>query len=155
MKEKYNCDWCGVEVYRYPCNVGKHVFCCSECRSAFLSKETNPNGYIKHPHLSRYNAEHNSERMTVDVRKKLRASRAMVAKKGTYLKFLGRHLHRVIAEQKIGRKLRPGEIVHHIDGNKHNNSPANLMILSNQAEHARLHKLIAGKKVMPSEVHTS
>lgn len=41
-------------------------------------------------------------------------------------------------EEKLGRSLQPGEIVHHIDGNKRNNSPENLMVMT-QSEHARLH----------------
>ena len=57
----------------------------------------------------------------------------------TYRKFLGRHLHRQVAERILGRPLQEGEIVHHIDGNKLNNDPENLMILPSQAEHARLH----------------
>ena len=41
----------------------------------------------------------------------------------TYIKFLGRHLHRVVAEKMIGRVLKPGEVVHHLDGNIRNNCP--------------------------------
>ncbi len=61
------------------------------------------------------------------------------AKPQTYLKFHGRHAHRVVAEQSIGRALRQNEIVHHIDGNRHNNSPENLQIMT-QSEHIKLHK---------------
>lgn len=59
-------------------------------------------------------------------------------KKNTYKKLFGRHEHRVVAENKIGRKLLPSEHVHHIDGNKHNNHPDNLIVMSS-SEHGQLH----------------
>lgn len=46
--------------------------------------------------------------------------------------------HRVVMEKKIGRRLAPGEIVHHRDGDKGNNDPTNLEVMS-QADHARHH----------------
>lgn len=46
--------------------------------------------------------------------------------------------HRYIAEQMVGRKLTFNEVVHHIDGNKRNNSPENLQIMT-RAEHAKIH----------------
>lgn len=46
--------------------------------------------------------------------------------------------HRVVAENKIGRLLKKGEVVHHIDGNTHNNNPDNLQVM-NIADHVRLH----------------
>lgn len=39
--------------------------------------------------------------------------------------------HRLVMEEKIGRYLEPGEVVHHIDGNKMNNDPSNLELKSN------------------------
>ena len=62
------------------------------------------------------------------------------AKSETYKKLHSRHEHRVVAERMLGRALKHGEIVHHKDGNKHNNDPANLEVMT-QAEHARLHML--------------
>lgn len=46
--------------------------------------------------------------------------------------------HQVIAEQTLGRRLRRGEIVHHIDHDRANNSPDNLQVMT-QAQHAALH----------------
>lgn len=56
----------------------------------------------------------------------------------TYTKLYGRHEHRVVMEQKLGRALLPGEIVHHVDHNKKNNHPDNLVVMT-QSEHAKLH----------------
>lgn len=47
-------------------------------------------------------------------------------------------MHRVVAEQKLGRPLVAGEIVHHIDGNKRNNAPENLQVMT-QSKHAQIH----------------
>ena len=47
-------------------------------------------------------------------------------------------MQRYVMEQILGRKLTSDEIVHHIDGNKLNNDPANLQIMT-RAEHARFH----------------
>jgi len=59
-------------------------------------------------------------------------------KLNTYRKYLGRHEHRVVAEQMLGRPLMLGEIVHHIDGDKHNNDPLNLQVMT-QDDHMREH----------------
>lgn len=57
--------------------------------------------------------------------------------KDTYTKYMGRHQHRVIMEQKLGRSLIYGEIVHHIDGNKKNNNPDNLVLTTRQKHSAQ------------------
>ena len=46
--------------------------------------------------------------------------------------------HRVVMEQKIKRKLRSKEIVHHKDGNKENNDITNLF-LGTQRSHVKEH----------------
>jgi hypothetical protein len=59
-------------------------------------------------------------------------------KETTYRKHHGRHEHRIVAERLLGRPLAKGEIVHHKDGNKHNNDPSNLEVMT-QSEHMKLH----------------
>lgn len=51
----------------------------------------------------------------------------------------GRSVHIAVVEQRIGRRLQPGEVVHHIDGNKRNNDEANLALMT-RADHTRLHR---------------
>jgi hypothetical protein len=63
-----------------------------------------------------------------------------------YRKVNNRHEHRTVAEQKLGRALLPGEIVHHKDDDKRNNHPNNLRVFSSQAEHARYHMGLYWKK---------
>ena len=68
----------------------------------------------------------------------------------SYTKLNGRHAHRVTAEQKLGRPLESGEIVHHRDETKTNYEASNLEVLPSQSDHARLHFL--GKKKSPEHI---
>jgi len=74
-----------------------------------------------------------------------------ISSDGYWMVYLGNHNkknkwknyrkeHLIIAEEKLGRKLRKGEVVHHIDCDKLNNSPDNLDILNNEKEHRVSHK---------------
>lgn len=116
------CSECGVEVTMAPSRFkrSKNHFCSKQCNMKFMNRELNPT------------------RMTPEVRQKIRTSRLGSGNGTTYEKTYGRHTHRLVAEQILGRPLAAGEIVHHIDGNKRNNDPSNLMVMT-QAEHCRLH----------------
>ena len=146
MKYQVPCSWCGKMVSYYPCKAHKkHHFCSRECMLAFRSKKTNPDHYKEYGNFSKnrerftkMNQLLNPTRMTPETRKKLREHRLGSGKGKTYTKTYGRHTHRVVAEQMLGRPLAKGEIVHHIDGNRRNNAPENLQVMT-QSEHARLH----------------
>lgn len=71
------------------------------------------------------------------------------SKKKTYEKESGVHRHRLRMEEKLGRKLKQGEVVHHKDGNKFNNNDDNLILLKNQSEHTKIHinDMLAKRKV--------
>ena len=47
-------------------------------------------------------------------------------------------LHRLVAQERLGRPLLPEEVVHHRDGNSMNNAVENLLVLPSQRYHAHL-----------------
>lgn len=48
--------------------------------------------------------------------------------------------HRMVAEQKLGRRLRDGEQVHHRNGNKQDNRIANIEVMASMAHHRQEHR---------------
>lgn len=61
--------------------------------------------------------------------------------------------HDIVAEEKLGRELKwyglgdeRSEVVHHINGNKLDNRPENLVVLSNK-EHRRIHSAVTKEQV--------
>lgn len=61
--------------------------------------------------------------------------------------------HRLVAESKLGRRLLPGEQVHHIDNNKLNNDPTNLEVVAGAAEHRLRHRKAERGLRMPGQVN--
>lgn len=65
--------------------------------------------------------------------------------------FFGVYEHTLIAEEFVlDRSLKEGEVVHHLDKNRTNNSPDNLLVLSNPS-HGKLHSWMAKHKIVPDE----
>lgn len=58
------------------------------------------------------------------------------------------HEHVLVAAEKIGRPIREGEEVHHVDLDKANNDPANLSVLTRSA-HQLLHRKIERESSKP------
>lgn len=140
------CAWCGRKIQIYPSQLKPRNFCSRKCLADYSSKSRNPERYrdLKNytgisAHMTKLNQELNPTRMSFGTRAKLSMARRGTGEGKTYTKSFGRHTHRMVAERILGRKLLPGEVVHHIDGNKRNNRPENLMIFKSQAEHVKWH----------------
>lgn len=59
--------------------------------------------------------------------------------------------HRVVAEEMIGRPLKKGEMVHHIDGDKANNTPSNIKVCETVLEHLSEHRTSGKKRLLPGQ----
>lgn len=60
--------------------------------------------------------------------------------------------HVLIAEESIDRSLKEGEVVHHFDENKTNNSPDNLLVLTGPM-HGKLHGWLNKHELIPNDTH--
>jgi len=125
------CDWCGDSFEKLICEMHKHNFCCLTHFRRWNAQR-----------IRQFNKTQNAMYMPGGViTSRIRRGNLLrgTGEGRTYTKRLGRHEHRVVAEQMLGRALKAGEVVHHMDGNKKNNVPENLLVFPSQKEHAAWH----------------
>lgn len=157
------CKHCGVSYHVKPSHANGSSYCSRTCKNEALRThpkiEARPccicgslftparKGWaVRHcskkcEWISRGGSEFN-RRIAREGAVKNRASqkRLRPATGRSYPKDHGRHEHRRVAEDIIGRPLLSSEVVHHKDHNKLNNDPSNLEVMSRQ-KHMREHGL--------------
>lgn len=120
------CEECGTSLVRWPANLKGRKF------GSFCDRNC----------LGKYRTRVLVGDLAANYKNGLTMSRKYVmayapwhpkAKDGRYIP-----LHRLIAEAKLGRYLKRGEVVHHKDENQSNNHWENLEIIT-QKEHATEH----------------
>lgn len=110
------CSQCGKDIIAQRTNA-KHHFC--PYSSCFYDFQRGPNhpGWIGFTHS---------------------AGHKIVRINGRYFRE-----HTLVAEKMLGRKLVKGELVHHIDCDKHNNDPSNLDVMT-PSQHSAAHQSVNG-----------
>lgn len=143
------CDLCGKEYTSYQCGKYNH-FCSIECRraGAYLMSQniTSEDRERRSKQIIRVNKTINNDKEHLE--RRADTLRGKGSGKG-YTKRNGVHEHRLVAEKMLGRPLKPGEVVHHEDGDKRNNTPENLKVMT-QSEHIREHLLRGGGRLAQS-----
>lgn len=110
------CNGCGKSFLKHRCYLKrghKHHFCSKQCEGEFRSLHNTTQSY----------------------------QGGTILRNGyRYIRLNGvqKEEHRIVMEQIIGRPLHGNEIVHHINGNKLDNRPENLVIMT-RSEHMKLH----------------
>ena len=138
LKIQTVCVVCGSSIEIRPSARGAVHTCSPECLASFrrqhLRQKVNIPGHTKGhraPHLSELNKSRNP----------MLALESDAVNRHSYKT----KEHRKVMEQILGRKLKPSEDVHHINGIHDDNRPENLMVIEHR-EHLKLHRQIAKDK---------
>jgi len=149
----YQCLTCGKDVERWPSQVKNpnRVFCSVRCRARRFRSGWATRCAVcgKMFRTSPWYAARGWDRCCS---KKCASYKSIKGKKivdgyikiylpghhrGTHQGYVFEHI--AVAEKAFGRQIELDEVVHHIDGDRQNNSPSNLVIMS-RANHVKAHR---------------
>tara|TARA_Y100000310_G_scaffold57488_2_gene52733 strand:+ start:58227 stop:58832 length:606 start_codon:yes stop_codon:yes gene_type:complete len=144
---KKRCEYCGKE---FVSNIDLRKYCGDLCAKKAHREKSKRLVKTCEECNKEYRTEHKTQRfcslrcaaarnsrLKLSVPTKNGKKKITVNKKRSYLS-------RYNAEQKINRKLRKGEVVHHIDCDPTNDNPDNLYVFKNNSIHISCHHDIDG-----------
>lgn len=148
------CNYCGKEYMVFYSKITQHGCCSSECKKKHCRKmcdEKNEKvcancGSVFYrtgkPKYKSFCSQECSKEYMKGIQSPFWKGGTELNTGYRMLKVNGKYEleHRVLMERHIGRKLEPGEVVHHKDGNRKNNLLNNLIIMEKR-EHDRYHTL--------------
>lgn len=140
-KSKIVCAECGKEFYLLECQRknGRGKFCSKSCADNHRHHGSRIFCAMCDREFYRRFGEQQDAINQFCSKGCYRDWRVLNKKRDTYLKSGAVHIHRIVAESLLGRRLTTDEVVHHIDENRANNHPSNLAVFPDQNTHARCH----------------
>ena len=136
--EKDRAKFCGKECATAAKRKPWATVACKGCLKPFQQSKEKQGPFCSRPCASRWTAKNRAttKGWTITSRgyKMLNAPTHPKASKDGYVME-----HRLVVERALGRLLMPGEVVHHINGDKLDNRPSNLEVLTKE-QHDRLPK---------------
>lgn len=139
------CKNCGKEVYRRPSLLKRTKFssCSKSCSMVINNKGRIPwNKGLKGSQVA-WNKGIENPSILLDKHPSWKGGRNKMSTGYIRIRTVNKDYqleHRVLIENKLGRKLLPSEVVHHIDFNKANNDLENLLVFDNQSAHIKHHQ---------------
>lgn len=124
------CHVCGTLVYRKPREIGERNYCSKQCQNANLSAIVSA--------ISLRGAERWNWQGGVIMRSGYRFIRMLDHPNANAHGYVAEH--RMVMAEKIGRPLKPNELVHHVNHDKTDNRAANL-VLVRRVDHSRYHRI--------------
>ena len=132
---KTKCDFCGksIEKTTEKFNRSKRHFCDNIC-SAKAFKGVNASGFFKKGNIEGRCINYKDGKQRANGYIMVLSHKHPHRTKKGYV-----YEHRLVMEKHLGRYLGKCEVIHHIDGDKLNNSINNLMLLPTTGAHTRYH----------------
>ena len=130
------CAECGKELIRLPCRIKERNYCNGKCQMQYEYKNGIRDKFKTVEKAQEAVRKKSKERFKTKPNTKINKR----GYKMIYIPIKGWVKEHTYIWENANEKIKPGQILHHIDGNKLNNSLSNLMLFPNNSAHIKYHK---------------